>query len=239
MKKKVDDEIRFPSISDVGDFLKEPLDISIDKGVKPRTPPSYSKAYHAFLDSKIWEDDDYSVNDLISGVDIANAHHHSMTPTTALRTQVTKHLALESSIIIEMVEDCGHHLDQLEKEIEKHIAENTLTSSEYMKVKRSSDTLKEIILIVTKSIEQDDDEHALQEQTKLNLKKILEMNGHVDKHLDEMLATVNREELKADKSTWITITLVVIFSLIYMSSFFALDTEKTATEQILYFFGIR
>ena len=238
MKKKVDDETHFPSISDVEDFLKEPLEIKIDKAVKPRSLPSYSKAYHGFLESKIWEDSDYTVNDLIRGVDIVNAHHHSITPTTALRNQVTEHLALESSIIIEMVEDCGHHLDQLEKEIESHIAENTLTSSEYMKVKRSSDTLKEIILIVTKSIEQDD-EHALQEQTKSNLKKILKMNSQVDKHLDEMLATVNREELKADKSTWVTITLVVIFAFIYMTSFFALDTEKTATEQILYFFGIR
>jgi len=238
MKKKVDDEIRFPSFSDVGDFLKDPIEIKIDKGVKPRTPAGFSKAYHAFLDSKIWEHSDYTVNDLISGVDIANAHHHSTTPTTALRNQVAEHLALKNSIMIEMVEDCGHHLDELDKEVAKHIAENTFTSSEYMKVKRSSDTLKEIIVIVTKNIEEDD-EHSLEEKTKDNLKKLLEMNSRVDNHLDEMLATVNREELKADKSTWVTITLVVIFAFIYMTSFFALDTEKTATEQILYFFGIR
>ncbi len=237
MKNKTDG-VHIPTISEVENFLKEPIDISIDKAVKPKAAPSYSDAYLALLNSKIWDNASHTIDDLINGYDIEDAFHHSTTPTTSLRNRINSCLDKDSMLMIQLVEDCGHRLDHLEKQVASHIAENALTSSEYMRVKRSSDVIKEIFFIITTRIE-DHDEHALQERTKHNIRKVLQMNQTVDDHLDTMLSMVNREELKADRSTWLTVILVVIFALIYMSSFFALDTEKSATEQILYFFGVR
>ena len=238
MKNKVDSGVHFPSISEMEEFLKEPIDISIDKAVKPKAAPTYSEKYKALLNSEIWENAVHTIDDLINGKDIIDAVHHSTTPTTSLRNQVNSHLDKENMLIIQLVEDCGHRLDYMEKNIEHNIAGNSLTSSEYMKVKRSSDVIKEIFFIVTSRIEHHD-EHALQERTKNNIKQMMQMEKVVDEHLDIMLSAVNKEELKADRSAWLPIALVVMFAFLYMSSFFALDTEKTAGEQILYFFGVR
>ena len=235
-------DIRIPSIAECEDFLTQPIALLTEEGNRH----CYSEEYHTFLREKIWDDCHYSIDDMVSGKDIHHSSQLAPCAFTSLRKKVYECLNHNESLVIQLVEDCGHRLDRLEAETEKHIAADTLTGSEYIKIKRSSNVIRVIYLMIHSRLEGKEDpgnrdsiNHPLKSRTKSNLKKIMRMSSRVDKHLDSMLESAKRENLRAETSVWFVAATIIFFVILYMQSDFAPAEQVSATSEAARFFGLK
>jgi len=235
---KNEPQSNIPSISEFKKFLNNLID------GPEETKSSYdSEEYIQFLETKIWDDYDYTIDDMMSGDDIRNPNRRATDAFVSLRRTLSEKMDHNDFLIMQIAEDCDQRLDDLVLQTEQKVAANELTGPEYLEIKRSANVLRVILLSIASRIDRVEAEasvkHPLKPITKENLRKILQVSTTVEQHLESMLEAVNKESLKAEPKAWIAAGVAVLFALLYMSSFFALDKHKSAIEQILYFLGIR
>ncbi len=238
---KVNDkhDIKIPSVSEFEKFLQKLTGFAESEKVFTYNNQDYVK----FLKRKIWDDYDFTIDELIRGEEMYNPDRQAPDAYVSLKRKINEHLDNTDFLIMQLAEDCDQRLDDLVLHTEEKIASNTLTGPDYLGIKRSSNVIRVILLTIASKIDRIEAEenvsHPLKPITKANLRKILDVTTQVEAHLETMLESVDKENLKAEPKAWLAAAVVLVFALLYIFSFLALDKNKSAIEQILYFFGLR
>jgi len=229
MKTRNKNDLYLPTIAEIEAFFGQS---------KRADEQIYSQDYITFLDSKVWEECEITIDEMIRGVEVITLDKHASDAFTALREQVNTYLDKNPSMIIELAKDCGYRLDKLQALVQEHIAADTLTAPEYIEAKRSSNVIRVIFLMISSRIEHEDASHPLKAHSKEKLKQIVDVTSKAEHHLESMLNAVDKARLKPAPISWIGIVPVVLFTFLYIYSFFDLEGQLPAGELILHFFGI-
>ena len=230
MKTRSMNDIHVPTIAEIEAFFSQS---------RHSQDSIYSQEYITFIQSKVWEECEHSIDEMINGVDIITLDQHSACAFDSLREQVNRYIDEHPALIIELAKDCGHRLDDLEALVEEHIAEDTLTAPEYIQAKRSANVIRIIFLILSSRVDHEDASHPLKAHTKEKLKQIVDVTCKAEDHLESMLNAVDKAHLKPAPMSWIGVVPFVLFTCMYIYSFFALDGQMPAGDLIMNFFSFK